>query len=186
MVPTWTPHVSRQFSSTSLLFLPISTQTSRAAMNRWGERRWGKAPNGLERSRHGLVHARYGQVPTRSQLQQQRRLHLCARGLGLLPHHAGQAPIPRAQGHPCRATQKSMCSGVPELCLSSAEEHARLRRIIFEVNSIYTTMWLHHPRCLRPSPCRPPLSSFSTAASLLPAHRWSSLSSFYLPLPATE
>uniref|UniRef100_A0A0D9ZBL0 Uncharacterized protein n=1 Tax=Oryza glumipatula TaxID=40148 RepID=A0A0D9ZBL0_9ORYZ len=36
-----------------------------------------------------------------------------------------------------------MCSGVPELCLSSAEEHARLRRIIFEeILSLIPMVWL--------------------------------------------
>uniref|UniRef100_A0A0E0LAS3 Uncharacterized protein n=1 Tax=Oryza punctata TaxID=4537 RepID=A0A0E0LAS3_ORYPU len=126
------------------------------------------------------LHAR-GAV--RSQLQWQYRLHLRVRGLGLLPHYAGQAPIPRAQSRPRQAAQKPMCSNVPELCLFSAEEHARLRRIVFEVNSIYSTLRSHCPRRLRPSPRRLPQSSFLTAASLLPAHRPLPPSGFYLPPP---
>uniref|UniRef100_A0A0E0JDY1 Uncharacterized protein n=1 Tax=Oryza punctata TaxID=4537 RepID=A0A0E0JDY1_ORYPU len=73
---------------------------------------------------------------------------------------------------------KSRCV---QLYLSSAEEHVRLCHIVFEVNSIYSTLRPHRPRCLRPSPRRLLLSSFSTAASLLPAHRRSSSSGFYLP-----
>uniref|UniRef100_A0A0D9YW39 Uncharacterized protein n=1 Tax=Oryza glumipatula TaxID=40148 RepID=A0A0D9YW39_9ORYZ len=47
-----------------------------------------------------------------------------------------------------------MCLGVPELRLSSAEAHARFRHIVFEVNSIYTTLRSHRPRRMRPSPRR--------------------------------
>uniref|UniRef100_A0A0E0KG89 Uncharacterized protein n=1 Tax=Oryza punctata TaxID=4537 RepID=A0A0E0KG89_ORYPU len=74
---------------------------------------------------------------------------------------------------------KSRCA--PELCLSSVEEHAWLRRIVFEVNSIYSMLWSHRPQCLRPFPRYLPLSSFSTAASLLPTHHQLSPSGFYLP-----
>uniref|UniRef100_A0A0D9ZXC8 Uncharacterized protein n=1 Tax=Oryza glumipatula TaxID=40148 RepID=A0A0D9ZXC8_9ORYZ len=35
--PTWTPQANQQSSSTSLPSTPISTQTSRAFANRWGE-----------------------------------------------------------------------------------------------------------------------------------------------------
>lgn len=66
------------------------------------------------------------------------------------------------------AVQKPMCSGVTELRLSSAEEHARFRRIVFEVNSICTTLWSHRPRHMHPSPRLSPLPSFLLAASLLP------------------
>uniref|UniRef100_A0A0D9YRA8 Uncharacterized protein n=1 Tax=Oryza glumipatula TaxID=40148 RepID=A0A0D9YRA8_9ORYZ len=75
-----------------------------------------------------------------------------------------------------------MCSGVPELCLSFAEAHARFHRIVFEVNSIYTILRLHRPQRMRPSHRSPP-PSFLLAASLLPTHRQASSSGFYLPLP---
>uniref|UniRef100_A0A0E0M4Y3 Uncharacterized protein n=1 Tax=Oryza punctata TaxID=4537 RepID=A0A0E0M4Y3_ORYPU len=97
--------------------------------------------------------------------------------------HAGQAPIPQAQSWPRRAAQKPMCSGVPELCLSSAEDHARLHQIDFEVNSIYSILWSHRTQHIHPSPSRLPLSSLSTTASLLPAHHQLSLSGLYLPPP---
>uniref|UniRef100_A0A0E0PEV3 Uncharacterized protein n=1 Tax=Oryza rufipogon TaxID=4529 RepID=A0A0E0PEV3_ORYRU len=64
-----------------------------------------------------------------------------------------------------------MCSGVPELRLSSAEANARLRRIVFEVNSIYSTLRSQRPRCMRPFPQRLPPPSFLFTASLLPTHR---------------
>nr|BAD25248.1 hypothetical protein [Oryza sativa Japonica Group] len=61
-----------------------------------------------------------------------------------------------------------MCSGVPELRLSSVEAHVRFRRIVFEVNSTCTTLWSHRPRHMHPSPRLSPLPSFLLAASLLP------------------
>uniref|UniRef100_A0A0D3GWU0 Uncharacterized protein n=1 Tax=Oryza barthii TaxID=65489 RepID=A0A0D3GWU0_9ORYZ len=82
--------------------------------------------------------------------------------------------------------QKPMCSGVTELRLSSAEEHARFRRIVFEVNSICTTLWSHRPRRMCPSPCRSPLPSFLLAASLLPTHRQAPLLGFYLLPPPND
>uniref|UniRef100_A0A0E0GAU7 Uncharacterized protein n=1 Tax=Oryza nivara TaxID=4536 RepID=A0A0E0GAU7_ORYNI len=79
-----------------------------------------------------------------------------------------------------------MCLGVPELRLSSAEAHARFRYIVFEVNSIYTTLRSHRPRCMRPSPRRSPLPSILLAASLLPTHCQAPSSGFYLPPPPND
>ncbi|BAS93340.1 Os05g0318232 [Oryza sativa Japonica Group] len=79
-----------------------------------------------------------------------------------------------------------MCSGVPELRFSSAEANARLHRIVFEVNSIYSTLRSHRPRCMRPSPQRSPPPSFLLAANLIPTNRQAPSSGFYLPPPPND
>uniref|UniRef100_A0A0E0DPT9 Uncharacterized protein n=1 Tax=Oryza meridionalis TaxID=40149 RepID=A0A0E0DPT9_9ORYZ len=79
---------------------------------------------------------------------------------------------------------KSRC--VPELRFSSAEANARLRRIVFEVNSIYSTLRSHRPRCMRPSPQCSRLPSFLLAANLLPTHRQAPSSGFYLTPPPND
>nr|AAT85093.1 hypothetical protein [Oryza sativa Japonica Group] len=168
-----------------------------------GVGRWGKArrrrppadmvPNDRERSRHGLAHVRgVARVPTTTAMSSSSaRVRAGASASsrwpssypGLPPRHDGQAPIPQAHTRPHRAAQKPMCSGVPELRLSSAEANTRLRRIVFEVNSIYSTLRSQRPRCMRPFPQRLPPPSFLFAASLLPTYRRVSSSGFYLPPP---
>uniref|UniRef100_A0A0E0QCB6 Uncharacterized protein n=1 Tax=Oryza rufipogon TaxID=4529 RepID=A0A0E0QCB6_ORYRU len=90
---------------------------------------------------------------------------------------------PPAHSRPHRAAQKPMCLGVPELRLSSAEANAQLHRIVFKVNSIYSTLRSHRPRCMRSFPQRLPPPSLLFAASLLPTHRQVPSSGFYLPPP---
>jgi hypothetical protein len=150
-------------------------------------------PNDRERSRHGLAHVRgVARVPTTTAMSSSSaRVRAGASASsrwpssypGLPPRHDGQALIPQAHSRPHRAAQKPMCSGVPELRLSSAEANARLRRIVYEVNSIYSTLRSQRPRCMRPFPRRLPPPSFLFAASLLPTHRRVSSSGFYLPPP---
>nr|CAJ86114.1 H0811D08.7 [Oryza sativa] len=138
------------------------------------------APNDWKRSRHGLAHVRgVARVPTTTAIVFTGtregwgfRLITLAKLLSRASASSRwPAPIPQAHSRPHRAAQKPMCSGVPELRLSFAEANARLRRIVFEVNSIYSMLRSHRPRCMRPFPQRLPLPSFLFAASLLPTHR---------------
>ena len=114
--PTWTPQVNRQSSSTSL-------PSSHLNPNLLGIRQWvgrrvgrrGKArrPGALTSwtcARRGVRHG--------SQPQLQCRLHLHARVMRLLPHHAGQAPIPQAHSHPpssCSKADVFRCPRAPPL-----------------------------------------------------------------------
>uniref|UniRef100_A0A0E0PEV2 Uncharacterized protein n=1 Tax=Oryza rufipogon TaxID=4529 RepID=A0A0E0PEV2_ORYRU len=148
------------------------------------------APNDRECSRHGLAHVRgVARVPTTTAMSSSpARVKAGASASsrwpssypGLPPRHDGQLLSPKLIVAPIERL-KSRC--VPKLRLSFAEANARLRRIVFEVNSIYSTLRSHRPRCMRPFPQRLPPPSFLFAVSLLPTHRQVPSSGFYLPPP---
>nr|BAD28848.1 hypothetical protein [Oryza sativa Japonica Group] len=155
-------------------------------VGRRGKARWRRppadvAPNSRERSHHGLAHAGSAvQVPTTIAMSSSPAR--AKDGASASSRWPSSYPPSSYSPTPRRVAQKPMCSGVPELCLSFAEAHARFHRIVFEVNSIYTILRLHRPQRMRPSHRSPP-PSFLLAASLLPTHRQASSSGFYLPLP---